>query len=96
MTANAEVASRSPESTFSLGMIQDLFLELFLKDRAFLAVVGLALVASAVVLPYPEAARWLGFALATYSAVGNDSIQTIGTFIASNSTTHWALSLIHI
>ena len=90
MTANAEVASRSPESTFSLGMIQDLFLELFLKDRAFLAVVGLALVASAVVLPYPEAARWLGFALATYSAVGNDSIQTIGTFIASNSTTHWA------
>ena len=35
--------------------------------------------------PYPEVAMWLVFFLASYSAIANDSIQTIGTFIASNS-----------
>lgn len=28
---------------------------------------------------------WTGFILASYSAIANDSIQTLGTFIASNS-----------
>lgn len=34
---------------------------------------------------------WLiiGFALAAYSVIANDSIQTLGTFIASNSKTRW-------
>jgi hypothetical protein len=32
---------------------------------------------------------WFGFALAAYSAVANDSIQTIGTFIVSNSHRRW-------
>ncbi|MEM9990687.1 MAG: hypothetical protein AAF738_02925, partial [Bacteroidota bacterium] len=27
---------------------------------------------------------WLGFALASYSVVGNDVIQTLGTFLTSN------------
>ncbi|MEL6720846.1 MAG: hypothetical protein AAFP82_19235, partial [Bacteroidota bacterium] len=27
---------------------------------------------------------WLGFALAAYSVVGNDVIQTLGTFLTSN------------
>ncbi len=40
---------------------------------------------------YPHAwlARWIGFGLAGYSAVANDSIQTIGTFIASNRDRPW-------
>lgn len=29
---------------------------------------------------------WVGFALAAYSVIANDSVQTLGTFIASNST----------
>lgn len=40
----------------------------------------------------PEAtAIWmiLGFLLAAYSVIGNDSIQTLGTFIASNEKTKW-------
>ena len=31
----------------------------------------------------------IGFVLAAYSVIGNDSIQTLGTFIASNKNTKW-------
>ena len=31
----------------------------------------------------------LGFALAAYSVIANDSAQTLGTFIASNKETKW-------
>ncbi len=33
----------------------------------------------------------IGFALAAYAVVGNDVIQTLGTFLASNSKRHWAV-----
>ena len=32
---------------------------------------------------------WGGFALASYSVVGNDVIQTLGTFLSSNSKRQW-------
>lgn len=32
---------------------------------------------------------WLGFVLAAYSVVGNDVIQTLGTFLSSNSRRPW-------
>jgi len=32
---------------------------------------------------------WLGFLLAGYSVVGNDSIQTLGTFLSSNEERPW-------
>lgn len=32
---------------------------------------------------------WVGFALAAYSVVGNDSLQTLGTFITSNRKLPW-------
>jgi len=38
---------------------------------------------------YTYAAMWFGFALAAYSAIANDSIQTIGTFIVSNQKVKW-------
>ena len=31
----------------------------------------------------------LGFSLAAYSVVGNDSIQTLGTFLVSNEKCKW-------
>ncbi|MBM3918411.1 MAG: hypothetical protein FJ344_02750 [Sphingomonadales bacterium] len=43
----------------------------------------------AALSPYPQLAMWLGFMLAGYSAVANDSIQTIGTFISSNHRYPW-------
>ena len=42
-----------------------------------------------IVYPYPAIAMWTVFFLAAYSAIANDSIQTIGTFIASNSDKKW-------
>lgn len=33
----------------------------------------------------------IGFALAAYSVVANDAIQTLGTFLRSNQQRHWAL-----
>jgi len=32
---------------------------------------------------------WVGFALAGYSVIGNDSIQTLGTFLSSNENRPW-------
>ena len=42
-----------------------------------------------LVYPYPAVAMWCIFFMASYSAIANDSIQTIGTFIASNSDKKW-------
>ena len=42
-----------------------------------------------MVYPYPQIAMWCVFFFASYSAIANDSIQTIGTFIASNSDKKW-------
>lgn len=66
-----------------------LFSDILRNERRFLWVlVGLFFLAG-VVYPYPTIAMWLGFALAGYSAIANDSIQTIGTFIASNAQRKW-------
>lgn len=37
----------------------------------------------------PFIIMWLGFILAAYSVVGNDSIQTLGTFLSSNEEKPW-------
>ena len=36
-------------------------------------------------------AMWFGFAIAGYSAIANDSIQTLGAFLSSNSKKTWIL-----
>ncbi|MBL6722579.1 MAG: hypothetical protein ISQ13_01065 [Candidatus Margulisbacteria bacterium] len=60
------------------------------KERIFLMIIGLLFMAS-FIAPIPNLARWLGFLIAGYAAVANDSIQTIGTFIASNRHRPWWL-----
>ena len=34
---------------------------------------------------------YIGFILAAYSVIGNDVIQTLGTFLTSNGKTHWSI-----
>jgi hypothetical protein len=58
-------------------------------ERRFYLIVLVLLVLCAGLSPYPQLAMWLGFMLAGYSAVANDSIQTIGTFISSNCRYPW-------
>jgi hypothetical protein len=48
-----------------------------------------AFLLAAIFHPYPNIAMWVGFTFAAYSATANDSIQTIGTFLASNFFRKW-------
>lgn len=59
------------------------------KESAFIFMLAVLLFISGVISPYPGIAMWFGFGLAGYSAIANDSIQTIGTFIASNQQRKW-------
>lgn len=69
---------------YSMGVFQ-----LVRQERTFLFIIIGLFVVAALVQPYSNIAMWVGFALAGYSAIANDSIQTIGTFIASNKQRKW-------
>ena len=60
-----------------------------LKEKKFLGILLVGFALSAVAVGDPVLAMWLGFLFAGYSAIANDSIQTIGTFIASNKQRPW-------
>jgi len=67
-------------------------IELFLpKNEKFFLIFIIACFVSALVgvMAGPQVGMWVGFAFAAYAAVANDSIQTIGTFIASNQDKKW-------
>lgn len=70
----------SRRKTFRLSLIQSL---------PFLSVIILLTVVAYVVAPFSHIAMWFGFAVAGYSAIANDSIQTLGTFISSNKKMSW-------
>lgn len=59
------------------------------KERTFLVTICILVSIAGIISPYTYWAMWFGFALAAYSAIANDSIQTIGTFIASNQNRKW-------
>ena len=59
--------------------------ETFFEDKIFWAIVAVLLLANVGLHRSVFAGRWFGFILASYSAIANDSIQTLGTFIASNT-----------
>ena len=59
------------------------------KESTFILLIAILLFTAGIVTPYPNIAMWFGFAMAGYSAIANDSIQTIGTFISSNVRKKW-------
>lgn len=59
------------------------------QEKPFLIIICVLVTIAGVITPYTYAAMWFGFGLAAYSAIANDSIQTIGTFIASNQERKW-------
>lgn len=65
------------------------FLTFAFQERIFLSLMLVAFLIAAFVFQDPYLAMWVGFAFAGYSAIANDSIQTIGTFIASNREQKW-------
>lgn len=65
------------------------FIEIIKEERLFLIVITICFFAAGFSYEYAKIAMWLGFMFAAYSAIANDSIQTIGTFLASNSDRKW-------
>ncbi|MEM6842104.1 MAG: hypothetical protein AAF632_07745 [Bacteroidota bacterium] len=72
------------------------FFDLVKEERTFILLIGVLFFVAAVVYPYPGVAMWFGFLVAAYSAVSNDSIQTLGTFIASNANRRWYVLWLYI
>ena len=68
----------------------------FIQERTFFRLIALFVVLATIAFPYPEIAMWVGFSFAAYSAIANDSIQSIGTFIASNSDRKWWMLWLYI
>ena len=59
------------------------------SEHRFLTFICLSFMLAMFATPYPHVAMWVGFLFAAYAAIANDSIQTIGTFIASNQDKKW-------
>lgn len=59
------------------------------EERNFVLIITIAFCTAAVTVGQPHIAMWVGFLFAAYSAVANDSIQTLGTFIAANRNRKW-------
>ena len=59
------------------------------SDLHFYTLIILFAIACFIFHDQPKIAMWIGFILAGYSAVANDSIQTLGTFISSNRKVKW-------
>ncbi|NCP84961.1 MAG: hypothetical protein GW823_08715 [Bacteroidetes bacterium] len=72
------------------------FIEIVKKERSFLIIIGVAFFSAGVAYPHAQIAMWVGFVLAGYSAIANDSIQTIGTFLASNYNKKWWVLWLYI
>jgi hypothetical protein len=55
-----------------------------MSDKHFYFSLLIAALIAILVAPYPQIAMWVGFLYAAYSVIANDSIQTLGTFLAAN------------
>ena len=68
------------------------FLNFFITEKKFVILIALGFVLAGVSTFFGwSIAMWIGFGFAAYAAVANDSIQTIGTFIESNTDKKWWL-----
>lgn len=76
-------------TTVNLASITYWLFSLAKKEKNYLYLLLALTFICGVVYPYPQIAMWVAFALAGYSAIANDSIQTIGTFISSNAHRKW-------
>ncbi len=80
---------RESEDTNRLQEIVYQLFDVVKEERTFIVLIAVLFFIAGTIYPYPGVAMWFGFLLAAYSAVSNDSIQTIGTFIASNTDRKW-------
>ena len=69
--------------------LHDNFVDFSYRERYFVSLITIFFFIAAITYQMPHIAMWVGFFFAAYSAIANDSIQTIGTFIASNKNRAW-------
>ena len=58
--------------------------EQHVSTKRFYYGLGFFFLIALLAAPFPRLAMWVGFIFAAYSVVANDSIQTLGTFLACN------------
>lgn len=76
-------------SSYLQSLIPTGLVELIREERRFLILIGIFFFIAGATYDTPHIAMWVGFFFAAYSAIANDSIQTIGTFLASNADKKW-------
>ena len=87
---SATLSTTGTKPTSFLGsLIPSSFIGLIREERMFLVMIGLFFLVAGITYETPHIAMWVGFLFAGYSAIANDSIQTIGTFLASNAHRKW-------
>jgi hypothetical protein len=59
------------------------------ENKTFFVYYLLGLVLLALTYHITPVVSWIAFSLAALSAIGNDSIQTLGTFLSSNKHSRW-------
>lgn len=64
-------------------------LEYLVQERTFLTILAAGVILALVSVNFGQSAMWVGFFFASYAAVANDSIQSLGTFIESNKHRQW-------
>lgn len=84
-----DVSNSKPVSSFVESLLPTSFYTIVKEERVFIGLIGIFFFIAGVSFPYAEIAMWVGFVFAGYSAIANDSIQTIGTFLASNQDKKW-------
>lgn len=87
--------NRENDSNRFRELIYQLF-DVVKEEKKFIVITAFLFLIAGVIYPYTAVAMWFGFILAAYSAVSNDSIQTIGTFIASNADRKWYILWLYI
>ncbi|MDQ7027032.1 MAG: hypothetical protein Q9P01_09450 [Anaerolineae bacterium] len=68
----------------------------FTGNKRFLLLILALFTISLIFYQQPHIAMWIGFAIAGYSAIADDSIQTIGTFLSSNKHRPWWILWLYI
>lgn len=89
LTPVSHANAPGPAAPNGLSRVSGTFFDIVIRERTFLVLLMAGFCLAAVTYDTPHVAAWVGFLFAGYSAVANDSIQTIGTFIASNRRQRW-------
>lgn len=60
-----------------------------MNEVLFYGTIAVLVAIAAYIFPHTKYAMWFGFGVAAFSAIANDSIQTLGTFLSSNRKLPW-------